>query len=109
MPWQVQEHPQGRTIGGEPMIDRSVNPGVRRGDGFAYDAGAKKRTSRGHRRTEADLQAALREEHARLGRDLTPSELDKFTREFYAPEYRADVRAWMRGMGIAYGEDGEEV
>ena len=45
-----------------------------------------------HRRTHQDLLAAVREEQERTGRGMTGSELDRFTREFHAPEYRQDVR-----------------
>jgi hypothetical protein len=42
-----------------------------------------------------DLLTAIREEQANRGRHLTDSELDRFARAFYAPEYRRDLRRIM--------------
>ena len=42
-----------------------------------------------------DLLTAIREEQANIGRHLTDSELDRFARDFYAPEYRAHLRRIM--------------
>ena len=35
---------------------------------------------------------ALRAEERKMGRQLLPSELDRFAREYHAPEYGAEVR-----------------
>jgi hypothetical protein len=58
------------------------------------------------RRNETDLLTAIREEQARIGRHMTDSELDKFSREFYAPEYRAELRRLV-ALGVT-DEEGEE-
>ena len=42
-----------------------------------------------------DLLSAIREEQADLGRHLTDSELERFARDFHAPEYRAHLRRIM--------------
>ena len=42
-----------------------------------------------------DLLTAIREEQANIGRHLTDSELERFARDFYAPEYRAHLRRIM--------------
>ena len=89
------------------MDDRSVNSAVRAGDPFAA-AGAKQQARRSHRRTKAELLEAIAEEEAKRGYPMTPRERDGFARRFLSVEYRADVRAFMRGMGIAYDGDGEE-
>ena len=90
------------------MDDRSVNPAVRAGDPFAAAAGAK-RKGRPHRRTEAELLEAIGEEEAKRGYPLTPRERDGFARRFFSAEYRCDLqREFMRGLGVAVEEDGEE-
>ena len=72
------------------------NIGLAAGDPFAY-AGQKRHEDLEHigevvRRTHTDLLTAIREEQARIGRHMTDSELDKFAREYYADEYRRDLR-----------------
>ena len=72
------------------------NNNVAAGDPFAY-AGQKRHDDLEHigevvRRTHTDLLTAIREEQARIGRHMTDSELDKFAREYYADEYRHDLR-----------------
>ncbi len=79
------------------------NNGLAAGDPFAY-AGQKRHDDLEHigevvRRTHTDLLTAIREEQARIGRHMTDSELDKFAREYYAAEYRQDLRKIM-AMGI---------
>ncbi len=80
------------------------------GDPFAY-AGHKRHDDLEHigevvRRTHTDLLTAIREEQARLGRHMTDSELDRFAREYYADEYRQDLR---RIMAMGTEEPGEEI
>ena len=72
------------------------NNNLAAGDPFAY-AGQKMHKDLEHigevvRRTHTDLLTAIREEQARIGRHMTDSELDKFAREYYAEEYRRDLR-----------------
>ena len=72
------------------------NNGLAAGDPFAY-AGQKRHEDLEHigeviRRTHTDLLTAIREEQARIGRHMRDSELDKFAREYYADEYRHDLR-----------------
>ncbi len=45
------------------------------------------------RRTYPELMAAVREEEARLGRPMLPSEAEEHSRAFFAPQYREDLRA----------------
>jgi hypothetical protein len=54
-----------------------------------------------------DLLTAIREHQADLGRHMTDSELDKFAREYYAPEYHQDLRRIM-ALGVADDGEGEE-
>jgi hypothetical protein len=42
---------------------------------------------------------ALRKEERKIGRQLFPSELDRFARDYHAPEYGAEVRRLM-ALGI---------
>ena len=79
------------------------NNNLAAGDPFAY-AGQKRHEDLEHigeivRRTHTDLLTAIREEQARIGRHMTDSELDKFAREYYADEYRQDLRRIM-AMGV---------
>jgi hypothetical protein len=53
----------------------------------------------------AQYMEALRAEERKIGRRLLPSELDRFAREYHAPEYGAEVRRLM-ALGI---EDSDEV
>jgi hypothetical protein len=48
---------------------------------------------------------ALRTEERKMGRRLLPSELDRFAREYHAPEYGAEVR---RLMALGVEEPDEE-
>ena len=56
-------------------------------------------------RTYTNLLTAIREEQARMGRHMTDSELDRFAREYYADEYRQDLR---RIMAMGAKESDEE-
>ena len=49
---------------------------------------------------------ALGAEERRIGRQLLPSELDRFAREYHAPEYGAEVRR-LTALGVE--EPDEEV
>jgi hypothetical protein len=44
-------------------------------------------------RTYPELIAAVREEEARLGRPILPSEAEEHAKAFFAPQYREDLRA----------------
>jgi hypothetical protein len=44
---------------------------------------------------QAQYMEALRTEERKMGRRLLPSELDRFAREYHAPEYGAEVRRLM--------------
>ena len=86
------------------------NNNLAAGDPFAY-AGQKRHEDLEHigevvRRAHTDLLTAIREEQARLGRHMTDSELDKFAREYYADEYRRDLRRIM-ALGVEE-QDGED-
>ena len=85
------------------------NNGLAARDPFAY-VGQKRYEDLEHigevvRRTHTDLLTALREEQARIGRHMTDSELDRFAREYYADEYRRDLR---RIMVLGVEETDEE-
>ncbi len=85
------------------------NNNVAAGDPFAY-AGQKRHEDLEHigevvRRTHTDLLAAIREEQAHIGRHMTDSELDRFAREYYAEEYRRELR---RIMAMGTEEPDEE-
>jgi len=78
--------------GGDEIVD---NFGVAAGDPF-FAAG--RRSELEHigkvvRRTYPELMAAVREEEARLGRPMLPSEAEEHARAFFAPQYREDLRA----------------
>ena len=86
------------------------NNNLAAGDPFAH-AGRTRHDDLEHigevvRRTHTDLLTAIREEQARIGRHMTDSELDKFAREYYAGEYRRDLR---RIMAMETQEPGEEL
>ena len=86
------------------------NNNLTAGDPFAY-AGQKRHDDLEHigevvRRTHTDLLTAIREEQARLGRHMTDSELDRFAREYYADEYRQELR---RIMAMGTEEPDEEI
>src|SRR5215203_844771 len=71
------------------------NFGVAAGDPFFA---ARRRKELEHigkvvRRTYPELMAAVREEEARLGRPMLPSEAEEHARAFFAPQYREDLRA----------------
>ena len=53
----------------------------------------------------AQYMEALKNEGQEMGRPLLPSELDRFAREYHAPEYGAEVR---RLMALGVAEPGEE-
>ena len=86
------------------------NNNLTAGDPFAY-AGRKRHDDLEHigevvSRTHTDLLTAIREEQARLGRHMTDSELDRFAREYYADEYRQDLR---RIIAMGTEEPDEEI
>jgi hypothetical protein len=85
------------------------NNNVAAGDPFAY-AGQRRHDDLEHigevvRRTHTDLLTAIRKEQALIGRHMSDSELDKFAREYYAEEYRRDLR---RIMAMGPQEPDEE-
>ena len=86
------------------------NGNVAAGDPFAY-AGRRRHDDLEHigevvRRTHTDLLTAIREEQGLLGRHMTDSELSKFAREYYAEEYRRDLRKIM-AMGVEERDEEE--
>ena len=85
------------------------NDNLAAGDPFAY-AWQKRHEDLEHigevvRRTHTDLLTTIREEQARIGRHMTDFELDRFAREYYAEEYRKDLR---RIMVLGAEEPGED-
>jgi hypothetical protein len=54
---------------------------------------------------QAQYMEALRTEERKMGRQLLPSELDRFAREYHAPEYGAELR---RLMALGVEEPDEE-
>lgn len=85
------------------------NGNLAAGDPFAY-AGQKRHDDFEHigevvHRTHTDLLTAIREEQAHLGRHMSNSELEIFAREYYAEEYRQDLR---RIMAMGGEEPSEE-
>ncbi len=71
------------------------NFGVAAGDPF-FAAGRRselEHVAKVVRRTYPELMAAVREEEARLGRPMLPSEAEEHSRAFFAPQYREDLRA----------------
>lgn len=52
----------------------------------------------------ADYFEALGEEERRRGRELLPSELEDFTRAYYAPQYRRDMKGCEDAPPLTYGE-----
>jgi hypothetical protein len=73
------------------------------GDPFA----AERKRVRHSRRTEAELVEAIREDEARQGRPMTPSERDAFARGFFGQEYAAEVRLLAR-TGMLDDPDGDQ-
>jgi hypothetical protein len=79
----------------------SDNFGVAAGDPF-FAAGRRselEHVAKVVRRTYPELIAAVREEEARLGRPMLPSEAEEHARAFFAPQYREDLsrisdKAW---------------
>ena len=77
---------------GDEIVD---NFGVASGDPF-FAAGRSselEHIGKVIRRTYPELMAAVREEEARLGRPMLPSEVEEHARAFFAPQYREDLRA----------------
>jgi hypothetical protein len=73
----------------------SDNFGVAAGDPF-FAAGRRselEHVAKVVRRTYPELMAAVREEEARLGRPMLPSEAEEHARAFFAPQYREDLHA----------------
>lgn len=54
----------------------------------------------------AQYMEALRDEERKMGRSLLPSELDRFAREYHAPEYGAEVRRLL-ALGIEEPDEDE--
>ena len=54
----------------------------------------------------AQYMEALRAEERKMGRRLLPSELDRFAREYHAPEYGAEVRMLL-ALGIEESDEDE--
>jgi hypothetical protein len=54
----------------------------------------------------AQYMEALRDEERKVGRQLLPSELDRFAREYHAPEYGADVRMLL-ALGVEESDEDE--
>jgi hypothetical protein len=54
----------------------------------------------------AQYMEALRAEERRMGRQLLPSELDRFAREYHGPEYGAEVRKLM-ALGFEESDENE--
>ena len=54
----------------------------------------------------AQYMEALRDKERRMGRPLLPSELDRFAREYYAPEYGAEVRR-LTALGVEESDENE--
>jgi hypothetical protein len=80
------------------------------GDSFVY-AAQERQAELEHigevvSRTHADLLSAIRKEQARLGRQMTESELDTFAREYHAEDYRQDLRRIM-AMGVEEPDEDE--
>src|SRR5918994_7884271 len=76
---------------GDEIVD---NFGVASGDPF-FAAGRRSQlehVAKVVRRTYPELMAAVREEEARLGRPMLPSEAEEHSRAFFAPHYREDLR-----------------
>ncbi len=69
------------------MSTDSVDPKTRAGDPFR---GERKRIRRS-RRTEAECTEAIREDEARQGRTMTPTEREAVARGFFGTEYAAEV------------------
>jgi hypothetical protein len=54
----------------------------------------------------AQYMEALRDEEQKMGRALLPSELDRFAREYHAPEYGAEVRR-LTALGVEESDENE--
>jgi hypothetical protein len=54
----------------------------------------------------AQYMEALRTEERKMGRQLLPSELDRFAREYHAPEYGAEVRMLLT-LGVEESDEEE--
>ena len=54
----------------------------------------------------AQYMEALRDEERKMGRQLLPSELERFAREYHAPEYGAEVRRLV-ALGVEEPDDGD--
>jgi len=85
------------------MSADSVDPRTRAGDPFA----AERKRVRQSRRTEADLLEAVREDEARQGRPMAPTERESFARGFFGQEYADEIRMLARA-GLLDDDDGGE-
>ena len=83
------------------MSTHRVHPETLAGDPFA----AEHKRYRQSRRTEAELVEAIREDEARQGRPMSPSEREAFARGFFGQEYAVEVRLLARA-GLLDDEDG---
>jgi hypothetical protein len=54
----------------------------------------------------AQYMEALRAEERKMGRALLPSELERFAREYHAPEYGVEVRRLM-ALGVKEPDEDE--
>jgi hypothetical protein len=54
----------------------------------------------------AQYMEALRTEERKIGRHLLPSELDRFAREYHAPEYGAEI-SWLMTLGVEETDEDE--
>jgi hypothetical protein len=54
----------------------------------------------------AQYMEALRAEERKIGRHLLPSELDRFAREYHAPEYGAEI-SWLMALGVEETDENE--
>ncbi len=59
------------------------------------------------RRTEAELVEAIREDEARQGRPMAPTEREAFARGFFGQEYADEIRMLARA-GLLDDDDGGE-
>jgi hypothetical protein len=54
----------------------------------------------------AQYMEVLRTEERKIGRHLLPSELDRFAREYHAPEYGAEI-SWLMALGVEETDEDE--
>ena len=54
----------------------------------------------------AQYMEVLRTEERKIGRHLLPSELDRFAREYHAPEYGAEI-SWLMALEVEETDEDE--